>query len=105
MSYPTCVVAVSRPFHWTICAISERPREDDRRNSVRRVAGPFGIEPAYLSRIERQEVPPTSELTSVRLTNELGEAPDVMLALAAEVSADLQAIVHKRPRMFADLIR
>ena len=28
-----------------------------------------------------------------------------MLALAGKVSADLQAIIRKRPRLFADLIR
>ena len=63
------------------------------------------IEPAYLSKIERGEVAPPSEATTVRLAKELGEDPDVMLALAGKVSVDLQAIIRKRPRLFADLIR
>ncbi len=92
-------------FGPTIRAIRERLREDDRRYSVRQVAGRVGVEPAYLSKIERGEVPPPSEATTVRLARELGEDPDVMLALAGKVSADLQAIIRKRPRMFADLIR
>ena len=85
--------------------IRERLREDDRRYSVRQVAGRVGIEPAYLSKIERGEVGPPSEATTVRLAKELGEDPDVMLALAGKVSGDLQAIIRKRPRLFADLIR
>ncbi|WP_428101188.1 helix-turn-helix domain-containing protein [Candidatus Rariloculus sp.] len=72
---------------------------------MRQVAGRVGIEPAYLSKIERGDVAPPSEATTVRLARELGEDPDVLLALAGKVSADLQAIIRKRPRLFADLIR
>ena len=92
-------------FGPTIRAIRERLREEDRRYSVRQVAGRIGIEPAYLSKIERDEVAPPSEATTVRLARELGEDPDVMLALAGKVSADLQTVIRKRPRLFADLIR
>ena len=92
-------------FGKTIREIRERLRKDDRRYSVRQVAGRVGIEPAYLSKIERGEVAPPSEATTVRLAKELGEDPDVMLALAGKVSADLQEIIRKRPRLFADLIR
>ena len=83
----------------------EHLRKDDRRFSVRQVAQRVGIEPAYLSKIERSEVAPPSEATTVRLARELGEDPDVMLALAGKVSSDLQAIIRMRPRLFADLIR
>ena len=48
---------------------------------------------------------PPSEATTVRIAKELGQDPDVMLALAGKVSADLQAVIRKRPRLFADLIR
>lgn len=72
---------------------------------MRQVAARVGIESAYLSKIERGEVAPPSEATTVRLAKELGEDPDVMLALAGKVSTDLQAIIRKRPRLFADLIR
>ncbi|MCE2523685.1 MAG: helix-turn-helix domain-containing protein [Rhodobacteraceae bacterium] len=92
-------------FGSTIREIRERLRRDDRRYSVRQVAGRVGIEPAYLSKIERGEVAPPSEATTVRLAQDLGEDPDVMLALAGKVSTDLQAIIRKRPRLFADLIR
>ena len=92
-------------FGPTVRDIRERLRRDDRSYSVRQVARRVGIEPAYLSKIERSEVAPPSEATTVRLAQELGEDPDVMLALAGKVSADLQEIIRKRPRLFADLIR
>ena len=92
-------------FGPTVRAIRDRLCRDDRRYSVRQVAGRVGIEPAYLSKIERGEVAPPSAATTVRLAKELGEDPDVMLALAGKVSVDLQAIIRKRPRLFADLIR
>ncbi len=92
-------------FGSTIRATRERLRRDDRRYSLRQVAARVGIEPAYLSKIERGEVAPPSEATTLRLARELNEDPDVMLALAGKVSAELQAIIRKRPRLFADLIR
>ncbi len=83
----------------------EELRRKDRRFSLRQVALRVGIEPAYLSKIERGEVAPPSEATTVRLARELGEDPDVFLAMAGKVSGDLQTIIRKRPRLFADLIR
>lgn len=82
-----------------------RLRRDDRRFSLRKVARRIGIEPSYLSKIERGQVAPPSEATTVRLAEELGEDPDVMLAMAGKVSGDLQEIIRKRPVLFAELIR
>lgn len=73
--------------------------------SVRQVAGRVGIEPAYLSKIERDEMPPPGEETIRKLAYELGEDADVLLAMAGKVSSDLRAIIMRRPRLFADLIR
>jgi transcriptional regulator with XRE-family HTH domain len=82
----------------------ERQR-DDRGFSLRRVAAAIEVEPSYLSKIERGEQPPPSEKTILFLARELGEDPDVLLALAGKVSADLQQIIRKRPTLFAQLIR
>jgi HTH-type transcriptional regulator, competence development regulator len=79
--------------------------EGDVRFSLRQVAQRVGVEPAYLSKVERGLVPPPSEATIVRLATDLGEDPDVLLALAGKVSSELQAIILRRPRQFADLIR
>lgn len=65
----------------------------------------IGIEPAYLSKIERGDVAPPSEATTVRLAKELGADPGVLLTLAGKVAGDLQEIIRKRPRLFAELIR
>lgn len=72
--------------------------------SLRQVAGRLGIEPSYLSKIERGEAEPGEELVG-RLAAELGGDADVWLALAGRVSADLRAIIAKRPALFASLIR
>ncbi len=83
----------------------ERLRREDPRFSLRQVAQRIGVEPAYLSKIERGEVPPPSEATTVKLAKELGEDPDVLLAMAGKVSSELQEVIRKRPKLFADLIR
>ena len=72
---------------------------------MRQLAGRIGIEPSYLSKIERGEQPPPSEQTIAALAHELGEDADVLLALAGKVSSDLQAAIRKRPKLFAQLIR
>lgn len=92
-------------FGNTVREIRERLRGDDRRYSLRQVAGRVGIEPAYLSKIERGDVAPPSEATTRRLAEELDQDPDVFLALAGKVSRDLQDIIRKRPELFAELIR
>ena len=92
-------------FGGIVKEVRERLRREDRRFSLRQVALRVGIEPAYLSKIERGQVPPPSEATTVRLAEELGQDPDVLLALAGKVSGDLQEIIRKRPKLFAELIR
>jgi transcriptional regulator with XRE-family HTH domain len=83
----------------------EARRTNDPAFSVRQVAQRVGIEPSYLSKIERGEQPPPSEQTIAAIARELGEDPDVLLALAGKVSSDLQAVIRKRPKLFAQLIR
>ena len=92
-------------FGDSIRAVRERLRRDDQRFSLRQVAQRIGVEPAYLSKIERGDVAPPSEATTVRLARELGEDPDVLLAMAGKVSGDLQEIIRRRPQLFAELIR
>ena len=83
----------------------EQARTRDRAYSLRKVAQRVGIEPAYLSKIERGDVPPPSEATIRRLAQELQEDPDLLLAMAGKVSRDLQDIVVRRPQLFAELLR
>lgn len=83
----------------------EELRAADPRFSVRQVADRIGIEPSYLSKVERNQGSPPSEETLVRLAAELEVDADVVLALAGKVSADLQAAIRRRPLLFAQLIR
>ncbi len=73
--------------------------------SVRKVAGRMGIQPSYLSKVELGDVAPPGEGTIIKLAHELGEDPDVLLAMAGKVSTDLREAIIKRPALFAELIR
>jgi transcriptional regulator with XRE-family HTH domain len=83
----------------------ERRREADPSFSLRQLAQRVGVEPSFLSKVERGEVPPPSEEKVKALAVALGEDPDVLLALAGKVSSDLQEVIRKRPKLFAELIR
>lgn len=78
---------------------------NDKSYSLRQVARRIGVEPAYLSKVERGEVSPPSESTITRLAYELGEDADVLLALAGKVSSELQNIIRERPLILAEFIR
>lgn len=80
-------------------------RAGDPRFSVRQVAARVGLEPSYLSKIERGEQPPPSEASIRALAEDLGTDPDLLLALAGKISSDLQRIILKRPQLFAELLR
>ncbi len=73
--------------------------------SLRRLAGRIGVEPSFLSKVERGETAPPSEGKIICLAEELGEDPDVLLALGGKISSELQVIIRKRPALFAQLIR
>ncbi len=83
----------------------EALRKHDRRYSLRQVAERVGIKPTYLSKIEREELPPPSEETLKKLAAELELDADLVLAMAGKVSSDLRAIICQRPQVFSQLIR
>jgi transcriptional regulator with XRE-family HTH domain len=89
--------------------IREKREELNRQKpgefSVRQVAGRLGVQPSYLSKIERDPTAPPTEARIREIAKELDEDPDVLLALAGKVSTDLQTIIRKRPKLFAELLR
>ena len=88
--------------------VRERRRDkaaQDPAFSLRQLADRVGIEPSYLSKIERDSEKPPGEETIRRIAEELGEDPDALLALAGKVSTDLMDIIRERPAAVAELLR
>ncbi|MGD2068446.1 MAG: helix-turn-helix transcriptional regulator [Gemmatimonadota bacterium] len=83
----------------------ESRRSEDPRYSLRQVAERIGVEPSYLSKVERGEVAPPSEGAILRLAEDLDLDGDLLLALGGKVPSDLKDIIRRRPRLFAQLIR
>ena len=83
----------------------EALREKDSSYSLRQVAIRIGIEPSYLSKIERGEQAYLSEEKIIALAKDLDEDSDVLLALSGKISSDVQEIIRKRPKLFVQLIR
>jgi len=111
-----CVVHMTRkprkdnPSSWTgfgpyLRSIREDKAAHDRAFSLRQVAGRIEVEPAYLSKVERGEVAPPSEAKIRALATDLAQDPDVLLAMAGKVSAELREIIRRRPKEFGELIR
>tara|TARA_R110002096_G_scaffold360859_2_gene553829 strand:+ start:20 stop:5686 length:5667 start_codon:yes stop_codon:yes gene_type:complete len=106
----TTDMSLSGPFGITI-----RERRELLRGafhdaySLRRVAQRMGIQPSYLSRIERGDVEPPSEKVTRKLALELNFNPDELLASAGKVSSDLKenilAMIQERPDVWANLSR
>ncbi|WP_161598404.1 response regulator [Pseudodesulfovibrio senegalensis] len=80
-------------------------QEKDKSYSQRQVSLAIGIEPSYLSKIERGLPVTLSEEKIIALARTLHEDPDYLLALCGKISQDLQHIIIKRPLLFSKLIR
>ena len=83
----------------------EALRKVDSTYSLRQMALRIGVEPSYLSKVERDETAPPSEQTIIKLAAELHVEADMLLAMAGKVSTDLRDIIMMRPQLFAELIR
>ena len=92
-------------FGTHIRSLRERLSEDSKEYSVRKVAMRIGVEPAFLSKVEREVVPPPSEAKIIALAEDLGADQDILLAMAGKVSSDLLKVIKDRPVLFAELIR
>lgn len=77
---------------------------NDGEYSLRKVAARVGVGPAYLSQVERDAGSAPTEATIQALAADLGLDANVLLAMAGKVSAELQAIIVKRPQLFAQLL-
>ncbi|OEU66407.1 MAG: hypothetical protein BA863_07565 [Desulfovibrio sp. S3730MH75] len=80
-------------------------QENDKSFSQRQVSLRIGIEPSYLSKIERCLPVALSEEKIIALAEVLGEDSDYLLALGGKISGDVKDIIKKRPMLFSRLVR
>ena len=73
--------------------------------SLRQVAGRLGVEPSYLSKIERDLERSPSETLLLNLAKELEVNEIVLLARFGRISADVKEIILNKPEEFTQLIR
>jgi transcriptional regulator with XRE-family HTH domain len=72
--------------------------------SLRKVAARINVGSAYLSQVERGKGSLPSEEKVIALAAELGLDSNVLLAMTGKVSSELQAIIAKRPQLFAEML-
>jgi HTH-type transcriptional regulator, competence development regulator len=72
---------------------------------LRELAGRIGVEPAYLSKIEREIFPPPSEGLIVKIAGHLGEDPDRLLALAGKIPSDIKDMIIQSQGQLAKKLR
>lgn len=77
---------------------------EDPRYSIRKVAQRIRVHHSYLSKIERGEPGTLSEKKVVALASELGESPDLLLAMNGRVSEDVARTVLMHPDLFRNII-
>ena len=80
-------------------------RDDPGRYTILAVANRIGMQPSFLSRIERAVEPPPSTKIIMALAAELKFNPDVLLAEAERLSPTIQELVCRRPLAMMTLLR
>ncbi len=82
-----------------------RKTREARAITLRGLARLIGVEPSYLSKIEREIFPPPSEALIVKIAAELGEDPDRLLALAGKIPSDVKDMIIQSEGLLAKKIR
>jgi transcriptional regulator with XRE-family HTH domain len=72
---------------------------------LREMAKMIGVSPTYLSKVERNELPPPAEDKVKKIAEIIGRDPDELLALAGRVASDLTEIIRRHPREMASFLR
>lgn len=78
---------------------------NDPTYSLRRLAARLGIQPSYLSRLERGAAPSLSEAHILELAAALHESPEALLALAGKIPSDVRDALLARPESLSPLVR
>lgn len=82
-----------------------REIREARALSLRGLARLIEVEPAYLSKIEREIFPPPSEALIVKIAMHLVEDPDRLLALAGKIPSDVKDMIIRSQGQLPKVIR
>jgi len=82
-----------------------RRLREEREIGLRQFAKMIGVSATYLSKIEREEMPPPAEDRVTEIARRLEQDPDELLALAGKLASDLKGIIRNRPREMASFLR
>ena len=82
-----------------------RELREARQLGLRQFARMIGVSATYLSKIEREEMPPPAEDRVKEIARLLEQDPDELLALAGKVASDLKGIIRSHPREMASFLR
>ena len=88
----------------TFGALVRRKREA-KELGLREMAKMIRVSPTYLSKVERDELPPPAEERVKAIAGIIGHNPDELLALAGRVSSDITDIIKRHPVELSALLR
>jgi transcriptional regulator with XRE-family HTH domain len=94
-----------KKFGKLIRQLREEKLKKDPAFTLRKFANMIEVSPTYLSKIERDELPPPAEERIILMAKALNADPDELLALAGKVGSDLTKVILRRPKVTADLLR
>jgi transcriptional regulator with XRE-family HTH domain len=82
-----------------------RAAREARAITLRGLARLIEVEPAYLSKTEREIFPPPSEALIVKIAAHLGEDPDRLLALAGKIPSDIKDMILRSEGQLSKKLR
>ena len=82
-----------------------RALREEKKLGLRELASQAGISPAFLSKIESGKEKPPAERKLRALAKVLEFDPEVLMALAGRLPADIVEIIQKHPREYVTLLR
>jgi len=82
-----------------------RREREAQHITLRKFAEAVKMSPTYLSKVERDELPPPAEEKVKAIARALLLDPDELLGRAGRVAADLDLIIQQRPKKLAIFLR
>ncbi len=82
-----------------------RRQRETREISLREMARMIGVSPTYLSKVERDQIPPPTEAKVKAIARIIECDADELLARAGRVSSDVSDIIKRHPAELAALLR